>query len=472
MSSEKSIDAVDDSDVAIRAVGLSKFYHRYHRPEDRLKQFFWPGKRVFYEEFLAVRNIDMEVRRGEAVGIVGRNGSGKSTLLKMVCGTLEPTSGSLEVNGHIAPILSIGTGFEPMFTGRENVKINGAVIGFSSKEIEERMESIEKFADIGDFFDRPVRSYSSGMLSRLAFAVAINADPDILVVDEVLAVGDDLFQRKCHARINELKEAGSTILFVSHSAGLVIDLCDRAILLEDGECLLTSGPKTVVSWYHKLLYASREQSSAICAEIAEIQAGRGDSLLALEDGREEDVAEPEAIFDPSLKSESRVDYVQQGAEIRDPSIFDSNSNRANVLVAGHVYTYTYDVVFYEPAYLVRFGMLIKRVTGQDLTGQVSHPQGEGLDFIEQGHFAKVEFRFRALFVPGTYFLNAGVVGIVEGEEVYLHRIVDACAFRIDPVEDTWVTGHVDLSDERARATVQVKPLADAAGTSGYAAEGS
>ena len=465
MSFEKNRDAVEGSDVAIRAVGLSKFYHRYHRPQDRLKQFFWPGKRVFYEEFLAVRNIDMAVRRGEAVGIVGRNGSGKSTLLKMVCGTLEPTSGSLEVNGHIAPILSIGTGFAPIFTGRENVKMNGAVIGFSSTEIEERMESIEKFADIGDFFDRPVKSYSSGMLARLAFAVAINADPDILVVDEVLAVGDDLFQRKCHARINELKEAGSTILFVSHSAGLVIDLCDRAILLEDGERLLTSDPKTVVSWYHKLLYASREKSAAICAEISEVEAGRGGPLLALRDGEEEAVPEPEAIYDPNLKSESRVDYAQQGAEIRDPRIVDLNGNRANVLLAGHVYTYTYDVVFHEPAYLVRFGMLIKRITGQELGGQASHPRGEGVDSIEQGHFAKVDFRFRALFVPGTYFLNAGALGIAEGEEIYLHRIIDACVFRIDPVEDRWVTGHVDLSDSGFQPTVRVKPLVRATGGS-------
>ena len=412
----------------------------------------------------------MEIRRGEAVGIVGRNGSGKSTLLKMICGTLAATSGELEVNGHIAPILSLGTGFDSNFTGRENVNMNGAVIGFSPAETKSRMGSIEAFANIGDFFDRPVKSYSSGMMARLAFAVAINADPDILVVDEVLAVGDEAFQRKCHSRINDLKNSGSTILFVSHSAGIVVDLCDRAILLEDGERLLTSDPKTVVSWYHKMLYASPEKRAAVCEQISQIEAG-GDAAdftsensdrASTADGSIEvkaDQEESEGFFDPDLKSESRVEYEQRGAEILNARILGSDDLPRNILVAGRDYTYAYDVVFHEPAYLVRFGMMLNKVTGQPLGGQASHPEFDGLESAQRGQVAEVRFRFRTLFSPAHYFLNAGVLGVIDGEEAYLHRIIDACVFRIEPLEDLLVTGHVDFSINQAPAQVRLRSLA-------------
>ena len=408
----------------------------------------------------------MEIRRGEAVGIVGRNGSGKSTLLKMICGTLAATSGELEVNGHIAPILSLGTGFNPDFTGRENVSMNGAVIGFSPAETKSRMGSIEAFANIGDFFERPVNTYSSGMMARLAFAVAINADPDILVVDEVLGVGDEAFQRKCHARIHDLKNAGSTILFVSHSAGIVVDLCDRAILLEDGERLLTSDPKTVVSWYQKMLYTSPEKRAAVCEEISRIDSGEDSENFPGENSDrvdttggsvevKEDREESEGFFDPGLKSESRVEYEQRGAEILNVRILGSDNLPRNILVAGREYTYAYDVVFREPAYLVRFGMMLNKVTGQPLGGQASHPEFEGLETAQRGQVAEVRFRFRALFNPAHYFLNAGVLGLIDGEEVYLHRIIDACIFRIEPLEDLLITGYVDFSINQAPAQVRL-----------------
>ncbi|HHQ4708182.1 TPA: ABC transporter ATP-binding protein, partial [Aeromonas veronii] len=223
------------SDIAIKVENLSKCYEVYDTPRDRLKQFIFPRmqsvvriveRQNYFREFWALRNVNFEVKKGETVGIIGCNGSGKSTLLQMICGTLNPTSGSINTKGRIAALLELGSGFNPEFTGRENVYLNGAVLGLSNKEIDERFDDIADFADIGEFIERPVKTYSSGMTVRLAFAVQAMVDPDILVVDEALAVGDEKFQRKCFARLEELKSKGSSILFVSHSSASIVELCD------------------------------------------------------------------------------------------------------------------------------------------------------------------------------------------------------------------------------------------------------
>jgi lipopolysaccharide transport system ATP-binding protein len=198
--------STDDLEIAIRLRSVGKVYHIYDKPHDRLKQMLWPGRRRFHREFHALRGVDLEIYRGETVGVVGRNGSGKSTLLKLISGILQPTEGEIEVHGLVAPLLTIGGGFNPEFTGRENVFVNASILGLERHEIEERLDEIIRFADIGAFFDQPVRSYSSGMYSRLAFAVVIHSDPDILIVDEVLAVGDEAFSRKCFSRIEAIKE--------------------------------------------------------------------------------------------------------------------------------------------------------------------------------------------------------------------------------------------------------------------------
>lgn len=252
MSSEEP--RVEGREIAIRMQSVGKTYNIYDKPHLRLKQMLWPGRRRFYREFHALRGVDLEIYRGETVGVVGRNGSGKSTLLRLIARILQTSSGEIEVNGQVAPLLTIGGGFNPQFTGRENVFLNASILGLHKRQIDEKLQEIIDFADIGSFFDQPVRSYSSGMYSRLAFAVAINSDPDILIVDEVLAVGDEAFSRKCFARIEAIKEKGATILLASHSANTVIELCDRAMLVERGERLLTGSPKVVVSRYQRLLY--------------------------------------------------------------------------------------------------------------------------------------------------------------------------------------------------------------------------
>ena len=234
---------MSSEEIAVRVANLSKLYEIYNRPQDRLKQSIyprlrrlaWQAPKNYYREFWALKDISFEVKKGETVGIIGRNGSGKSTLLQMICGTLTPTSGTVETTGRVAALLELGSGFNPEFTGRENVFMNGAVLGLDEEEISARFDDIAAFADIGQFIEQPVKTYSSGMYARLACAVAINVQPQILVVDETLSVGDEAFQRKCFARINEIRELGVAILFVSHSTAAIVELCDRAVLMEGGK---------------------------------------------------------------------------------------------------------------------------------------------------------------------------------------------------------------------------------------------
>lgn len=375
-------------DIAIRVSNLSKCYHIYDRPEDRLKQSIVPRlqrlagrqSKNYFREFWALKDVSFEVKKGETVGIIGRNGSGKSTLLQIICGTLAPTSGSVETNGRIAALLELGSGFNPEFTGRENVYMNGAVLGLSKEEIDARYDDIVAFADIGNFIEQPVKTYSSGMVVRLAFAVAINVDPQILVVDEALSVGDELFQRKCFSRIEAIKSSGATILFVSHSGATVVELCDRTILVDSGELLTFGAPKTVVGQYQKLLYAPEDKREAIRNEIKTTRALN--RPMVVREQKEVSKAqratrlsadEPEEFFDPHLKPKSTIAYESNGATIESPGIINISGQPVNCLKRGQIYRYTYTVYFSAGASSVRFGMLLKTVSGLELGGAVSAP---------------------------------------------------------------------------------------------------
>lgn len=283
MSSEGNIASPVGSGLAISVRGVSKCYQIYDSPGHRLKQFIMPRirrmfglkARSYFREFHALHDVSLEVARGEVVGLVGKNGSGKSTLLQIVCGTLSPTGGQVETYGRVSALLELGSGFNPEFTGRDNAYMNAALLGIPAEELGPRLDDILEFAGIGDFIDQPIKTYSSGMVLRLAFAVAINVDPDILVVDEALAVGDEAFQRKCFSRIEELKRGGCTILFVSHSAGSVIEFCDRAVLLDGGDLIMEGVPKAVVAQYQRLLYAPRKS-----ARRSAIRSWRSDAAVA------------------------------------------------------------------------------------------------------------------------------------------------------------------------------------------------
>lgn len=250
------------SEIAIKVENLSKCYQIYDQPRDRLKQFFLPRlkhrfglpPKQYFREFWALKNVSFEVMRGETVGIVGRNGSGKSTLLQMICGTLMPTSGSITTYGRIAALLELGSGFNPEFTGRENVYMNASLLGLTREEIDARFDDIAAFADIGEFIERPVKTYSSGMLVRLAFAVQAQVEPNILIIDEALAVGDAKFQAKCFERLKQLKEAGTSILLVTHSSEQIVTHCSRAVLLENGGLQEAGEPRHVVNRYLDILF--------------------------------------------------------------------------------------------------------------------------------------------------------------------------------------------------------------------------
>nr|WP_219907329.1 ABC transporter ATP-binding protein [Paraburkholderia sp. BL25I1N1] len=254
-------------DIAIHVRDLSKRYELYAKPHHRLAQMLLRGRRQFFGEFWPLRNISFNVKKGEAVGIVGRNGAGKSTLLQIIAGVLSPTQGDVEVHGRVAALLELGSGFNPEFTGRENAYLNGSILGLTRKEMDAAMPEIIRFAAIGDFFDQPVKHYSSGMMVRVAFAVQVQLNPDVLIVDEALAVGDALFQKRCYQRIRQLRDRGVAILFVSHDIESVRTFTDRAILLHHGE-VMASGPSgEVVLAYRKLLHD--EENLAKQKEIAE-----------------------------------------------------------------------------------------------------------------------------------------------------------------------------------------------------------
>lgn len=453
---------MSSDEVAIRVRSVSKHYAMFAKPEDRLKQMVMPrlhrlaGRqpRRYFTDFAAVNDVSFEVRRGETVGIIGRNGSGKSTTLQMVCGTLQPTSGSIEVNGRIAALLELGAGFNPEFTGRENVYLNAAILGLSRAETDERFDDIARFADIGMFIDQPVKTYSSGMYVRLAFAVAINVDPDILVVDEALSVGDEAFQRKCFARIEDIRSKGGTILFVSHGAQTIIQLCDRAMLFDRGELLLEGKPKTVVSQYQRLANLSGDEALVVREQIrlgisppADKAAASpiGDvekiSSLPVPRSRFDDLS-AQGSFDPGLISQSRVSYESQGANIRSPRLVDSTGQQVNVIEAGGRYAFEYEIDFEVDARNVQYGMLIKTVEGLALAGAASSSQA--LPTVSAGDMVHVHIEFEARFTSGTYFANVGVLGTTGRGGGYLHRILDAITFRILPNESSSATGLVDL----------------------------
>ena len=447
---------MSSDDCAIRVTDLGKRYEIYDHPRDRLKQFVLPpltrlskqAPRQFYREFWALKNVSFTVGRGESVGIIGRNGSGKSTLLQMICGTLHPTSGCIQTNGRIAALLELGSGFNPEFSGRENVYINGAVLGLGRDEIDSRFDAIAAFADIGLFIDQPVKTYSSGMLVRLTFAVAINVEPEILIVDEALSVGDELFQRKCFSRIESIRANGSTVLFVSHSGAQIVELCDRAILLDDGEYLATGLPKQIVGIYQKLLYAPADMRQSIRNQISDKELDPvdtpADDKWALPN-RYRNTPELLEIFDPGLQPSSTIEYESHGAFIESPVVLTLVGERVNNLLRGNSYRYCYTVRFLKSALNVRFSMLIKTTTGVELGGAESaSTQQYSLTQVESGSTYKVEFLFLCALNPGVYFMNAGVLGDVDGTTTYLHRLIDIAPFRVLPETECLSTGIVDF----------------------------
>ena len=458
--------------IAISVKNITKTYKLYDSHADRVRETFHPLRKKYHRPFNALTDVSFDVSKGETLGIIGRNGSGKSTLLQVICGILQPTSGSVEVNGRVSALLELGAGFNPEFTGRQNVYINGSILGLTHEEIENRFDEIAAFADIGDFINQPVKSYSSGMVVRLAFAVAISIEPDILIVDEALAVGDEAFQRKCFARIKQIQERGGTILFVSHGAGTIVELCNRTLLIDQGELLIGGSPKQVVSYYHKMIFAPPERIEEMKKEWQDYpnrlnlvwdeneEKKENKNEKSSRNGvekKEKEKSVHESFYVPDMSPQSTVYYEKRGAVIDNPHITTLDGRQVNILVNGEKYIYTYSVFFERPAFQVRFGMLIKTVSGFELGGAVTAPIGEGIDYVESATSWCTKFHFRCLLNPGVYFLNAGVLGIINGSEDYLDRNIDIAMFRVQDNENITSTATINFIKHAEVVMVEQEP---------------
>jgi lipopolysaccharide transport system ATP-binding protein len=418
------------SDIAITIKNVGKTYWMYNAPLDRLKQVLFPRKK-YHTEVQAIKDVSLVINRGETVGLVGRNGSGKSTLLQMVCGTLQPSHGTITTNGRISALLELGAGFDPELSGKENVFLNASILGLTSQEIKAKYSEILEFAGIGEAIHQPIKTYSSGMSVRLAFAIAVVIDPDILVVDEALAVGDEAFQRKCYARIRDIQQRGGTILLVSHAAGVIMELCNRVVLMEKGEMKAIGLPKIILNLYHKLIYAPKEKEGEILSSLIS-------QVVSME-------ARVDTEFDPDMQPQSRVEYESHGALITNPRIKNKAGENVNLLKRGETYRYSFEVDFSVGAQQVRCGMMIKTLSGLELGGSsTASAFKQGLALVEKGEKLQVTFEFQADLFPGVYFLNCGCSGVLDNKMTYLHRITDAMMFRVIPEGANAGTGTVDF----------------------------
>lgn len=465
---------MSSDEIVIDARNLGKRFEIYATPRDRLKQFVLPsffrgGKYMteilghksdapppqYFREFWALRDVTFQVRKGETVGILGRNGSGKSTLLQLICSTLTPTCGSVVVDGRISALLELGSGFNPDYTGRENVFLNGQILGLSRYEIENRYDAIAEFADIGDFIDQPVKTYSSGMALRLAFAVAINVGPELLVIDEALAVGDVGFQARCFAKIGELKEQGVTLLFVSHSPGTVTQLCDRAILLDRGELLLLGTPYQTIRAYNYLSNAGptsihdvRKEVVALC-EIE--NSTSSDSIHesapinpSAELTHEHDSTPPiEAYFNAQLNDAIKpLPFQQHGAEISSIAVIDLTGRAVNVLPMHQEFALTFNVRFDIAIENVRFAWVLRNAVGLVMAGGATHQPGFGIT-VRENSFFQVTSHFINFFTPGDFLIDVYVRGKIEKENEVIHGISNAINIRSVDYDRRFRPGVVD-----------------------------
>jgi lipopolysaccharide transport system ATP-binding protein len=337
----------------------------------------------------------------------------------------------------------------------DNIFFNLSIQGYSQQAIQEKLNEIVAFADIGEFVYQPVKLYSSGMYVRLAFSIAINKEPEILIIDEALSVGDEAFQRKCYAKIESIKQKGTTILFVSHSAAAVIEFCDRAILLDSSEKLMEGVPKKVVGIYQKLLYATIEQQNSIKKSLLSEGAAQNLDILPALDVLEKKDQRPapdtkthiviEDYFDASLVSKSVLEYASKGVEIEGAVLFTTTGERVNCINRGRRYRLVYTVYFSDSAEQVRFGTMIKTLSGFELGGYASSSNAdEKITYIPAGSKYEICFEFDCNLNPGTFFFNAGVLGLVNQEETYLHRVLDILLFRVLPLDKNNVTGRIDF----------------------------
>ena len=401
------------SDVAIQVENLAKCYHIYDQPRDRLLQMFSWGRRQYYREFWALKDVTFNVDRGETVGIIGRNGSGKSTLLQMICGTLNPTNGKIQANGRVAALLELGAGFNPEFTGRENVYMNAAIMGLLPSDIDACFGDIAAFADIGEFIEQPVKTYSSGMYVRLAFAVAIHVDPEILVVDEALAVGDIRFQLKCQRKMDELRDRGKTILLVSHSGADVVRLCSRAIWLEGGQVRTSGNPKRVVEEYSAWMMHDTgvQTSTGVDTGLGAVKSDLDDLIVPIP-------------CDAFITGDG-------GAEIVAVGLLSEDNRRLAVISGRERVRVVIKVVARSRIEFPYLAFQIINAKGLRVMGCNTPILGKRFDPLEEGQSLTVSFSFTFPEISNdSYVLAVGVADGTPENHVRHQFVADAYEFRV------------------------------------------
>ena len=426
---------------AISLSGVTKEYKLYRNPQDRLKESLHPLQKSYHTTFTALDDVTLNVEEGEILGIVGRNGSGKSTLLKVISRVLVATRGDLKVRGKLAALLELGAGFNPEFTGLQNIGFYASILGLSDQEIEDRREHIVEFADIGEHLYQPIKTYSSGMRSRLAFAVAAHVDPDILILDEVLAVGDVLFRRKCFAVMEKLFKSGKTIIYVSHDINSINQLCSRVIFLDQGRILLDGEPKLVTSYYQKYILSKPENTRQVREEIERVAAGAPAAAAPVA----VQTRKLEPRFLESLRSQARMEYKNSDVIISEEAIRDSEGALVNVLTYGESYTFEVKVDVNCDATDVAFGLEFKSMKGVVISSVESallHKLERSIPEVSAGSTFRIRCRFDCRFVADTYLINFGVSSFTHGQEV-LNRVIDLYMFKVEQ-NDQYSSGVAQL----------------------------
>jgi teichoic acid transport system ATP-binding protein len=420
-------------DTAIEVCDVTKVYRLYERQRDRLWETLGLDRKKTYKKKYALNHVSFRVKRGETVGIIGTNGSGKSTMLKLITGVLTPTAGSIRVDGRISALLELGAGFNMEYTGIENVYLNGAMIGFTKEEIDARLDDIIRFADIGDYINQPVKSYSSGMFVRLAFAVAINIDPEILIVDEALSVGDVFFQSKCYRKFEEFRRAGKTILFVSHDLSAISRYCDRAILLNQGDLIYDGTPKEAIDLYKKVLVGQYEEKTAEQPEAAD-----GEKAGIQGTGSGAGLWKSRYPVNPSL-----VEYGEKNGEIVDYALLDENGLMTSNFLKGTMFTVRMKIRAHADILEPIFAFTIKNMKGIEICGTNTTMERVPVPTMHDGDEHVVEFTQRIDLQGGEYLLSLGCTGYQDGMFRVFHRLYDVISLTVVSNRDT--VGFYDMN---------------------------
>lgn len=410
-------------ELAIDVKNVKKSYKLYDKPSLRVKEALSLTGKKYHKEFKALRDITFQVKKGEMLGIIGKNGAGKSTLLKIITGVLTPTSGTVNINGKISALLELGAGFNPEYTGIENIYLNGSMIGFSKEEMDEKLEDILSFADIGEFVYQRVKTYSSGMFARLAFAVAINVEPDILIVDEALSVGDVFFQAKCYKKLEDLKNSGKTILFVTHDMGSVIRYCNRAILINDGVIAAEGAPDKIVDLYKKVLVGQFDRKSEEIEDNKKVQDQKDWKSYML------------------MNPNGQV-YGDQRAEIVDFGIFDEKGEISNTVRKMKNFTIKMKVHFNETIENPIFAFSIKTTKGTEVTGTNTIIEEVDTGIVHAGEEIEIEFNQIMRIQGGQYLLNLGCTGYEGDNLVVYNRLYDICCISV--ISEKTTVGFFDM----------------------------